>query len=160
VEDPVKLYLKDLDKEECVDVSYHPDNASLGSRKLCVDKDSRGYFVYVQKRDILENKRFRLMELANVEIISEGKDFYEGRIISRDLSLARELKLQIIQWIGKGRLEAVLSIPEGLRIIRKEGYVEENILLLRDKIFQLIRVGFVKLDKISEKRVYLLYMHK
>jgi glutamyl-tRNA synthetase len=160
VEDPVKLYLKDLDKEECVNVSYHPDNSSLGSRKLCVDKDSRGYFVYVQRRDILENRRFRLMEFANIEIISESKDFYEGRIISRDLSLAKELKLQIIQWIGKGRLDAVLSIPEGFRIIRKTGYVEEGILSLRDKIFQLIRVGFAKLDKISEKRVYLLYMHK
>jgi len=160
VEDPVKLYITNLDKEECIDASYHPDNVSLGSRKLCVDNDEKGYFVYIQRRDVLENKRFRLMEFANIEITSESKDYYEGRIFSRDLLSAKEQKLQIIQWLGKNKINAILNIPEGLKIMRRLGYVEESILGLRDVIYQLIRVGFAKLDKITEKRIYLLYMHK
>ena len=160
IEDPVKLYIRDIDKEECVEIPYHPDNKSLGSRKICVNRDEKGFFVYVQRRDLLENKRVRLMEFANIEIISSGKDYFESKILSRDIGSAKEMKLQIIQWLGRDKLRSVLRVPEDLRIIKKKGFVEKSIVDLGDRVFQLLRIGFAKVEDISEDQVDLLFMHK
>ncbi|MEL9929348.1 MAG: glutamate--tRNA ligase [Sulfolobales archaeon] len=160
VEDPVKIYLEDASEDLCNDIPYHPSNSSLGSRRLCVDRDDKGFFVYVQRRDLEDLKRVRLMELANIEILNRiDENTYRAKIISRDLDTARKLKLQIIQWIGRERIPSELYVPEGLRMKRRRGYVEKSILETRDQIYQLIRIGFAKIMKASKRIAQLLFIH-
>ena len=160
VSDPVKIYLEGLDQELCIDIPYHPDNTQLGGRRLCVDKDERGFYVYAQRKDIEENKMMRLMELANIEIFSREKDVYVAKIISRDLDTARKLRLQIIQWVGRERLNAILKIPSGLSMKTERGLVESSVKKLSDERYQFVRKGFVKLMERSDKRFMFLFMHE
>jgi hypothetical protein len=102
----------------------------------------------------------RLMELANIEIFSREKDVYVAKIISRDLDTARKLRLQIIQWVGRERLNAILKIPSGLSMKTERGLVESSVKKLSDERYQFVRKGFVKLMERSDKRFMFLFMHE
>ncbi|MEZ0289645.1 MAG: glutamate--tRNA ligase [Sulfolobales archaeon] len=161
VENPVKVYLENLQEELCNNIPYHPTNQILGHRKLCVDLDEKGFFVYVQRDDITSLKSMRLMELANIEVVEKIDEItYIARIISKDLDTARRMKLQIVQWVGRESIPTVLQHPIGLRLRKRRGLIESSVIEDESRVYQLIRVGFVKVVRKSSRIVDLLFIHE
>lgn len=169
VPDPVRLYIEGLPEDLVeVEIPYHPDNRDLGSRVIRIASNKVGFYVYISRSDLdIVSKigRFRLMELANLELVdilrdsSSGEAIARARYASRDVREARRLGLQIIQWVSGKPVRALLREPDGLRYRKYRGLIEESILRLSDMVYQLMRIGFAKIYERSEDRVELLKIH-
>ncbi len=164
VPDPVKLYIEGLPEGLMrASIPYHPDNRELGSRELAVGSDRKGAYVYVSRGDLErlpEHRGFRIMELANVELVEFGGGGEAvARYLSQGVEDARRAGMPIIQWVSGRPVGAVLREPEGLRYRIRRGFVEESILSLGDEVFQLVRVGFARVVSRSPGGVVLLKIH-
>jgi glutamyl-tRNA synthetase len=165
VADPIKLYIEGLPKELLeIEMPFHLENKDLGSRVLRVGFDKRGAYVYISKADLKtlpDSKAFRLMELANVELLSvdEESGAALARYISSGLDDAKKMGLPIIQWVPQDHLKAVLRDPVGLRYKLYKGLIEKSIISLEDSVYQLMRIGFVKVVERINDRVVMLKIH-
>jgi glutamyl-tRNA synthetase len=165
VADPIKLYIEGLPKELLeIEMPFHLDNKDLGSRVLRVGFDKRRAYVYISKADLKtlpDSKAFRLMELANVELLSvdEESGAALARYISSGLDDAKKMGLPIIQWVPQDHLKAVLRDPVGLRYKLYKGLIEKSIISLEDSVYQLMRIGFVKVVERISDRVVMLKIH-
>jgi glutamyl-tRNA synthetase len=101
------------------------------------------------------------MELANVELLSvdEESGAALARYISSGLDDAKKMGLPIIQWVPQDHLKAVLRDPVGLRYKLYKGLIEKSIISLEDSVYQLMRIGFVKVVERINDRVVMLKIH-
>ncbi len=134
VASPVGL---DLDGHDgaVVEPPRHPDGEISGTRSWVMAKS-----IYIQEADC-GNGSLRLKEFADISI--------SGSKITID-SLERSDNRPIVQWLPESMVrEAVLFVPNGDEIDEIEGLLEDFELKVGN-VYQLERIGFAMLEKMSD----------
>jgi glutamyl-tRNA synthetase len=165
---PVKVVIRDVPKDPNIRqlrLPYHPSTQSLGSRLIDIGLEELvEVFISREDLDVLSRDgAMRLLEFCNISIEKSSEKVVEARFIGTDLDQARKKGLKIVQWVPvRQHIELELLKPEGLKLKVLRGLAESSLLEFpAEKVVQLIRIGFVKLEKISKKsrKVRSLYMH-
>lgn len=100
------------------------------------------------------------MGLANIEVIEKGKDYLYANIIDFDAKTARKLKLKIIQWVPLNSVRVSIIKAENGKLTIVNGLAEPDVQKLKiNEIIQFYRFGFVKIEKITDKVINMIYLH-
>jgi len=166
--DPVKVVIRDVPKEHNLRVlklSYHPSNTSLGSRVIDLGLGDQ-VEVYISREDYSTLSRdgyLRLLEFCNIVVEREYRGYVEARFIGSGLEQAKKSGLKIVQWVPVvDHIKLELLKPEKLKLKVIRGIAEKAIVEFPPgKLLQLVRIGFIKLEKVSERRrrVRAIYVH-
>ncbi len=165
--DPVRVSIRDVPKDPSARVlrlDYHPSNASLGSRTIDLGQEDV-VEVFISREDfglLKERGALRLLEFCNISLESEREGYAEARFTGTELEHARRAGLRIVQWVpvrSYVRLEVLK--PEGLKLRTLRGIAEDSLARFQPgTLVQLVRVGFVKLEEVLERRrVKAVYAH-
>lgn len=121
----------------------HPDFPERGVRRFVMEGDPiRVYLVKEDYEHLLANRRIRLKDLCNLELM-DGRATYIGN----DLSILKE-KVKIIHWVPEGSAPGEVQMPDGAT---KEGLVEPMGRPEQGKVVQYERFGFVRVVRQSPK---------
>lgn len=149
VENPVKVAVDGYnDGTVAIERPLHADHTERGNRTLIFDGTA-----YLAKEDIKDGV-VRLMDAVNVDI--EGDKLTYNSTSFED---AREQKARIIQWVPvKENINVKIIMSDGTA---KTGLGEIAIKDLKvDDIVQFERVGFARLDEITDDEVIFYFAHK
>jgi glutamyl-tRNA synthetase len=152
VPDPVPLTVEDAPRRQ-VTIPFHPQN-QLGSRALV----TAGEF-FVTAGDLKSLKRrsvFRLMDLYNVELVSNGTKAY-GKYAGDEVTG----NVKKFQWVTPSHVQIQVTVPDVLFLEGDEynkdslkkvsGFAEESVSSLKvGDIVQFPRFGFARLDSPGE----------
>ena len=149
VENPQLIEVKGYeDGEVTIERPLHADHLDRGNRILLFDGSA-----YLAKEDV-ENGVFRLMDAVNVDI----KD-NEVTYNSTSFEDARAVKAKIIQWVPSEENVNVTIVMDDASL--KKGLGESALSDLKvGDIVQFERVGFARLDEISQDGLVFYYAHK
>jgi glutamyl-tRNA synthetase len=143
--DPVKIRIKDAPKMKKVRINLHPDFPRRGFREIPVNTDK----IFISREDFekFEGKEVRLIGLFNIEL-GKTAEFRSKEVV---------MEMPKIQWVSENNVHVRIVMPDGST---KEGIAEPTIKKLKiDTRIQLVRVGFVRIDK--KKPEFILYFtHK
>lgn len=149
--DPVELTVT---AERCIKASipYHPDRPEQ-RREITVCPGDK---IMVNRSDA-DGGEVRLMGLGNFSIMGG-----EARLISIDLDYARQKRLPIIQWVPvRESVNMQVMEPQGLDFKIYDGLVESAIKEYGvDARLQLVRFGFVRIDKVASDRYIAILSHR
>lgn len=149
VENPVKVAVDGYnDGTVAIERPLHADHTERGNRILTFDGTA-----YLAKEDIKDGV-VRLMDAVNADI--EGDKLTYNSTSFED---ARKQKARIIQWVPvEENLNVKIVMPDGTA---KTGLAEISIKDLKvDDIVQFERVGFARLDEITDDEVIFYFAHK
>ena len=152
VPDPVPLTVEDAPRRQ-VTIPFHPQS-HLGSRALV----TAGEF-FVTAGDLKSLKRrsvFRLMDLYNVELVSNGTKAY-GKYAGDEVTG----NVKKFQWVTPSHVQIQVTVPDVLFLEGDEynkdslkkvsGFAEESVSSLKvGDIVQFPRFGFARLDSPGE----------
>ena len=168
---PVKLVIEDVYEEFQLKIPYHISYPERGYRIITLKPISGKIELYISRQDVDYLKRdkcVRLMEFINIEYVTESDDTIYCRIHSKELEIARKMKIQIIQWVPvHENVKVIILRPDKTSIRSKEiskdiGIGETYLLNLnKNDIVQFMRYGFVKtieIDK-NKKECTFMYIH-
>ncbi|MDH7593091.1 MAG: glutamate--tRNA ligase [Methanomicrobiales archaeon] len=129
----------------------HPANPERGTRILHFDGG-----VLLPEEEIGAGGFFRLKDLFNVNISREN-----GTLVVRyagdSLADARKAKAPVIQWLPAGEERpCLLHTPEGERRGSCETMVESEL----GRMVQFERIGFARIDRITEKGIEAYFAHR
>jgi glutamyl-tRNA synthetase len=152
VEDPVELSIKNLDRCIKASIPFHPDRPER-RREIEVCPDDR---ILISKDDHKVKRKVRLVGLGNFIIKDNSLEF-----LGTSLEDARKEGMSIIQWVLlKDAVPLEVLEPKGLDLIVHKGYAEKAVKLYReDARLQLLRFGFVRIDRISGNKYIAIYTH-
>jgi len=125
------------------EIKYHPDKKEF--RKIAV-----GNKVFISGEDLknLKGKEVRLIDLFNVKL--DKKSSY-----SKNQEFGFDTKK--IQWVAEDNIKIKIISPDGV----KEGLGEKHLLKLKEnQVIQLLRIGFVRVDKVEDGLVTFYFAHK
>ena len=149
VEDPHLIEVKGYeDGEITIERPLHADHLDRGNRILSFDGSA-----YLAKEDV-EDGVFRLMDAVNVDIRDN-----EVTYNSTSFEDARAVKAKIIQWVPSEENVNVTIVMDDASL--KKGLGESALSDLKvGDIVQFERVGFARLDEISQDGLVFYYAHK
>ena len=149
VEDPQLIEVKGYeDGEITIERPLHADHLDRGNRLLLFDGSA-----YLAKEDV-EDGVFRLMDAVNVDIRDN-----EVTYNSTSFEDARAVKAKIIQWVPSEENVNVTIVMDDASL--KKGLGESALSDLKvGDIVQFERVGFARLDEISQDGLVFYYAHK
>ena len=149
VEDPQLIEVKGYeDGEVTIERPLHADHLDRGNRILSFDGSA-----YLAKEDV-EDGVFRLMDAVNVDIRDN-----EVTYNSTSFEDARAVKAKIIQWVPSEENVNVTIVMDDASL--KKGLGESALCDLKvGDIVQFERVGFARLDEISQDGLVFYYAHK
>jgi glutamyl-tRNA synthetase len=152
---------------------YKVDLSELGVRELVARlplrpnsseyreiRVSHGDGILLEESDAKDFKRLRLVELCNAEIDNASRSIV---CKSLDVQEAKKASLPIVQWVKASeavpvRLYRILG-TENYEVISGKGEAEFKE-LKENEIIQLIRVGFSRVDEVSQSEVTLIFSHE
>jgi len=163
VEDPVYLVLRGMKEELKALIPIHPSKKEHHTYVI-----TDGTEVMISRSDFLaiQGTLFRLMGLANFIIKSsedsKGLRAYVAELHSLEYDVAKKYNTPIIQWVPTASyLKATMLKPTGLDLEERTLYVERRIVNEKvDSVVQLYRIGFARVDDISENNVVLIFAHE
>ena len=149
VEDPQLIEVKGYeDGEVTIERPLHADHLDRGNRLLLFDGSA-----YLAKEDV-DDGVFRLMDAVNVDIRDN-----EVTYNSTSFEDARSVKAKIIQWVPSEENVNVTIVMDDASL--KKGLGESALSDLKvGDIVQFERVGFARLDEISQDGLVFYYAHK
>ncbi|ADN51859.1 glutamate--tRNA ligase [Vulcanisaeta distributa] len=157
--DPIKVIIEGVTEELTAKLPMHPSYPERGFRTLTLKPINNEITVFISKSDYDKagpGSVIRLMELANIEVMSKGSDSLTARIHSRDLESARRVNAPIIQWVPPNGLPMRVVRPEDLKLVEDVGLAEPGVEQVSNgEIIQFMRYGFVK--KVERDRF--IYVH-
>ncbi|DAC42669.1 MAG TPA: glutamate--tRNA ligase [Candidatus Thalassarchaeaceae archaeon] len=136
----------EIDNYGSISIRRHPDYPEMGERKWDLGDGS----IFISKNDYTEGL-IRLKDFADVEIKGDT-----AKILSRE----KNDSLPIIHWVSsKNCIEADMIISRGNEIDNVVGMIE-NIDVKAGQTLQLERMGFAKVERISDSgKVSLIWLH-
>jgi glutamyl-tRNA synthetase len=143
--DPVEIRIKDAPKIKKVRVRLHPDFPRRGFREIPVNIDK----IFISREDFkkLKGKEIRLIGLFNIKL-DKIAEFRSKEVI---------MEMPKIQWVSENNIHVRIVMPDGSM---KEGIAEPTIKKLKvDTKIQLVRIGFVRIDK-TKPEFILYFTHK
>ncbi|MEM5794399.1 MAG: glutamate--tRNA ligase [Candidatus Aenigmatarchaeota archaeon] len=144
--EPEKISVRNAPLIKEVKIPLHPDFPERGYRTLPVKTDE----IFVEKEDL---KKFRNKEVGLINLFSiklkKNAEFISEKI---------RMETQKIQWVSEPNFNVELVMPDG-KI--KKGIAEPEIKKVKnDEIVQLQRIGFARVDEVSEDKIVLFFAHK
>ena len=125
----------------------HPSKKEMGFRTYSLNAPIK---IFVTENDIEGATKIRLKDLCNVDIDDE-KAIYKGN----DLAAIKQ-GYKIIHWVSVDSIPMTVLMPDGSKIA---GFGEKGLLDEIDKIVQLERFGFVRIESISPE-IIAIFTHK
>lgn len=150
VPNPVKCDIEGA-PEVTAKAYLHPNDESRGFRKLDFKKT-----LYAPRDEIRGASMVRFKDLFNVKIGNkDGNPVYEYS--GDSLEEARKEKSPIIQWLPEsGNVKCTLLTPEGVT----EGICERAVSDEKNRVVQFERVGFARIDSVSDSGIVAYFAHK
>lgn len=147
----VAMKLEGLGMPAVAEIIVHPSFPERGRRRVELKEPQ----VYVGE-EVTRMNEVRLMGLGNFSVRGDSLVF-----LNNDVGYAKERDLQIVQWAPvEGAVPGVILKAAGTKIEEVKGYGEPEIAKLPvGELVQLVRVGFVKVEKRKEGRVTFIYAH-
>ena len=160
VEEPCPLALRGLDGEKVVELPLHPSYPERGRRVLRVKAEKGTAQLWVSRRDSEHmdvGSKFRLMGLANIEIVAVEDNTLIAEVHSWGVEEAKKLRIPLIHWLpSEGNVKMTVKGPQGSAV----GLAEPNIMRESvDSVVQLVRYGFGRIDWKGEDEVLVYYAH-
>lgn len=150
VPDPLKCTIKGS-PEVTARAFLHPNDESRGSRSLHFTGD-----LFAPKEEIEDCSMIRFKDLFNVRI-KKNESGLSFEYAGDSLEEARKEKSPIIQWLPvQDCVKCALLTPEG----RFEGLCERGVCGEEGKIVQFERVGFARIDSVSDSGITAYYAHR
>jgi glutamyl-tRNA synthetase len=150
VPDPIMLPVAGA-PTHIAEAALHPNEPERGVRRLQFEES-----VVLPKGEIEGRTMVRLKDLFNVNVTWENERpslTYAGE----SLEEARKAHAPIIQWLPLGQArDCTLKTPEG----DVEGYCEEAVSGELNGVVQFERVGFARIDSVSEELVTAYFAHR
>ena len=149
VENPVEISVDGYDDGEVtIERPLHADHTDRGNRKLLFDGTA-----YLAKEDINDGI-VRLMDAVNADISGDNISYN-----STSFEDARSQKAKIIQWVPvKENVPVKIVMPDG-SVKKGLGEVDIKELKVGDMV-QFERVGFARLDEITDDAIIFYFAHK
>ena len=148
VRNPVELELNNLENDSMIlKIANHPEGSVEGHREWEISNQNR--IICIERIDLKPN--IRLKDFASI-VIKDDKAIIEStKMID---------KRPIVHWLTKNNSrEAILYAPDKEEIIIYKGLIEKDD-ILEDTVYQLERVGFVKIEKIpNDGPVEMVWLH-
>ncbi len=153
--DPVKLIVKNISKEYTAQIPLHPDYPSRGKRVFQIKPVNGEAHFLISGQDakmLKPNFVVRLMELFNIKIEKVHEDHAVSSFHSETYGEARKIGAHLIHWIPENSgLPCEIIMPDNSVV---NGLVEDNFRsVFPDKIVQLERFGFARIEKVYGKIV-------
>ncbi len=129
----------------------HPSDPGRGHRTLRFTRR-----VYLPSDEIGEDRFIRLKDLFNV-VLSRRGDAWAAKYAGDSLAEAREARAMVIQWLPvEESLPCILHTREG----DVEGRCEPAVRDENGRVVQFERVGFARIDRISENGIEACFAHR
>jgi len=162
VAEPIELKVTQVPKRGFpVSLPLQPDKPELHREYLINPEENNQLSFWIPKKDVevMEpEKVFRLMELFNIKIESKTDNSVTAKFASESYEDVRKIKVQLIQWISKGRESPTQVVMPDASVT--EGFAEADCKKLKpDAIIQFERFGFVRINEVGEK-LTAYYAHK
>jgi len=143
-----------------VELPLHPSYPERGRRVLRVKAEKGTAQLWVSRRDsehMDAGSRFRLMGLANIEIVAVEDNTLIAEVHSWGVEEAKKLRIPLIHWLpSEGNVKMTVKGPQGSAV----GLAEPNIMRESvDSVVQLVRYGFCRIDWKGENEVLVYYAH-
>ena len=148
-EDPVEIDVENYsDGKMDIERPLHADHLDRGNRHMPFDGKA-----YLANEDVKDGL-FRLMDAVNVDIAGDKVTYH-----STSFEDAREAKARIIQWVPVEENVNVKIVMDDASI--KTGLGESALSDLKvGDVVQFERVGFARLDEITDDELIFYYAHK
>tara|TARA_B100001250_G_scaffold88374_1_gene73175 strand:- start:19290 stop:21026 length:1737 start_codon:yes stop_codon:yes gene_type:complete len=146
----IELDLMKLKKDSItLKIANHPEGTVKGYREWKIDKNNKS--AYIEREDQEKSNKLRLKDFASITVIDKKGIIESTEIID---------KRPIVHWLTKNNSrDAMLFVPSKEEIIVHEGLLEKDN-ISEGMIYQLERVGFVKIEKIpNEGPVEMIWLH-
>jgi len=162
VEKPTPLFFN-LDEDFEAHVPRHPDRGVV--EKYVFEKGENMVYISSEDYNVVRDKLFRLMGFANMVIeklvYRDGYMGFQAVVKSFDPEDARRADAPIIQWIHPRRfVKTYLRVPAENRLETRILYAEENIVSRSaGDLVQFYRIGFARIDRVSDNAVECIYAH-
>jgi glutamyl-tRNA synthetase len=139
----------------------------LGAKEFGVYELKGGDIIAVSRVDLNAHreKGFRLLGLGNFRVKGvvekEGRPLIALELTSSSSEEARSRELPIIQWVKIGEhLPGRMLVVNGDRIESRSILIERSVMEEKtDNIIQLYRIGFARVEEVSEEEAVLVYSH-
>ncbi|MEA4977970.1 MAG: glutamate--tRNA ligase [Methanomassiliicoccaceae archaeon] len=149
VQDPVRYDISGRDSI-CGYAPLHPDHPERGIRNYSIDGSNTVFISACDSKIFADAGEIRLKDLCNIKYGTPA--IYDGN----DVSILKT-GIRAVQWVCRESIPATILMPDGTVI---EGLVENTILNEKSDIVQFERIGFVKLENVSPKRIEAVYTHR
>ncbi len=154
VEDPIEVCIENLDEFGIreIKVPRHPDHKEYGFRKF---KIHNKVFVSRKDFDTIKNERyFRLMYLANFEVVDVSEDSLRARVVSIDPD--KSLNAKVIHFLPELKHKVIIVMDDNSKLI---GFGGDFSGIKVGSIIQFERFGFCRLDRIESGKYIFFFAH-
>jgi len=162
VASPILLEVKAVPQEFNPKLLLHPDKPEWGTRDYRITPQE-GYCRFLISSDdqrlFGEGRVIRLIGVFNIKILEIGKKHVEAEYLSESRIEARSIGAPLIHWLLEGTGVPTKVIMPDSAII--EGLSEKYCMGLNpDTVIQFERVGFVRVDNLSEGSLVAYFAHR
>ena len=161
VEDPVPISVSGISRTFISRPPLHPSYPERGSRELEVKPVNNKARLLISKKDFASlrvGQVIRFMELFNVTVDKTVKDGVEASFHSEPYDEARKLNASLVHWlpeVGNLRVNVVMPTAEISEGLGEQRLKQEA----KDRIVQLTRFGFGRIDEVTQDLVKIYYAH-
>ena len=149
VPDPVRYDIEGIDSIEG-NAPLHPDHPERGNRIYELDGSKTIFISAEDSKTFKDSKMIRLKDLCNLDYYTPAK--YAGN----DLSVLKS-GVRAVQWVGRNNVPTELLMPDGSILT---GYSERMLSKESNDTVQFERIGFVKLEYLSEEKITAVFGHR
>ncbi|MGQ9595845.1 MAG: glutamate--tRNA ligase [Thermoproteota archaeon] len=162
VSNPFKMMVREAPDSVEAKLFRHPSRPELGSRTIVVKSSEGKVDLMISSEDVKEQvlgSKLRLMSLFNVEVekITLGERKIEA--VFKGLEVPKKSEgIKLIQWIlPSDAVKVTVLMPDASFM---EGLGEAPLMNLSpDRIIQLVRFGFCRVERTSKSAVELIFSH-
>jgi len=160
IHEPLELLVDGISEPYTSKPLLNPNDPSRGCRTLNIKPEHHKAKLLVSRGDLEVLKRglVRLMELFNIEYIRSERDVILARLHSGSYSEARRLGAPLIHWLpyeGNVKVETVMPDATVMSGVGEPGLAGEK----PNRMVQLVRFGFGRMDEIGSNLVRIYYAH-
>jgi glutamyl-tRNA synthetase len=147
VPEPVRLVVKGGSSRVSQSL-LHPSDPPRGTRILHFQRA-----ILVPAAELTAGSMVRLKDLFNISLSSRDEAHYAGD----SLAEAREYQAPIIQWLPEEeQLPCILHTPQG----DQKGVCEPRVATEIGNVVQFERIGFARIDRVTEEGVEAYFAHR
>lgn len=160
IHEPIELLVEGVSEAHTSKPLLNPNDQSKGYRTLEVKPQDNTAKLLISRKDleILKKGFARLMELFNIQYVRSDEKTVWAKLHSTDYPEARRLGAPLIHWLpSQGNIKVEVVMPDATTL---PGLGEPMLTTEKpDKIVQLVRFGFGRVDKSRDDLVGVCYAH-